>query len=227
MANLNKVYLIGNLTRDPELRQLPSGAAVCSFGMAISRSMTLASGEQREEVCYVEVVAMGRQAEVIHQYIRKGAPLFVEGRLHYEQWDDRETGKKRSRLSVRVERSQFIGSPTSQQQSSQGGYGASPVYGQAPAMNQGTYTAPRQANPPPSFAVPPAPPAYGNPPPAYGNPPPAYGNPPPAYGNPPPAMPVFRPLPDTQGQSAPEQNSAVLPPENSESASEIEDDIPF
>ena len=208
MANLNKVFLIGNLTRDPELRQLPSGSALCSFGMAINRMMTLASGEQREEVCYVDVVAIGRQAEVIHQYVRKGSPLFVEGRLHYEQWDDRETGKKRSRLSVRVERSQFIGSPPSQQQSSQGGYAAAPVYGQpqqAPAMYQGGYSAPpRQASSPPSFA-----------------PPPAYGNPPPAA---PPSMPVFRPLPETR---VPAQNSADETAENSESSSEIVDDIPF
>jgi single-strand DNA-binding protein len=218
MANLNKVFLIGNLTRDPELRQLPSGSALCSFSMAINRTMTLASGEQREEVCYVEVVAIGRQAEVIHQYIRKGSPLFVEGRLHYEQWDDRETGKKRSRLSVRVERSQFIGSPPSQQQSSQGGYAAAPVYGQpqqAPPMYQGDYSAPRPANPPPSFAPPPT---YGNPPPAA---PPAYGNPPPAA---PPSMPVFRPLPETR---TPAQDSAGETAEDSESSSEIVDDIPF
>ena len=196
MANLNKVFLIGNLTRDPELRQLPSGSSLCSFGMAVSRTMTLVSGEKREEVCYVDVVAIGRQAEVIHQYTRKGSPLFVEGRLHYEQWEDRETGKKRSRLSVRVERSQFIGSPPPQQQ----GYTAAPVYGQqqAPATNQVGYSAPRQVGPPP-----------------------AYGNPPPAATSP---MPVFRPLPETQ---APAQNSAGSTPENSESSSEIVDDIPF
>lgn len=212
MANLNKVFLIGNLTRDPELRQLPSGTALCSFSMAVSRTMTLASGEQREEVCYVDVVAMGRQAEVIHQYTRKGTPLFVEGRLHFEQWDDRETGKKRSRLSIRVERCQFLGVPLSQQPSSQGGYGTAPAYGQVPAANS-AYAAPRPASPPPNFAAPSAP--------AYGNPPPAYGNPPSAAT---PSMPVFRPLPETPVS---DRNPAGGPPENSESSSEIVDDIPF
>lgn len=218
MANLNKVFLIGNLTRDPELRQLPSGSALCSFAMAVNRTMTLASGEQREEVCYVEVVAMGRQAEVIHQYTRKGTPLFVEGRLHYEQWDDRETGKKRSRLSVRVERSQFIGAPPSQQQSAQGAYAASPAYAPAPPVNQG-YPAARPVSQPPAFAAPPAPPAYGNPPPAYGNPPPA--------AVPPSGMPVFRPQPETAVQPEPERNPTPAWLGNSESAPEIEDDIPF
>ncbi len=219
MANLNKVFLIGNLTRDPELRQLPSGTAVCSFAMAINRTMTLASGEQREEVCYVDLTAMGRQAEVIHQYIRKGSPLFVEGRLHFEQWDDRETGKKRSRLSVRVERSQFLGSAQSSQQQ---GYGAAPAYGQA-GGGQGGYGAARPASPaaPPSFAPPPS----FTPPPAYGTPPPAYGNPPPAYGGQqkPAPMPAFQPLPETPAQAAP-SNPA---PESPDSAEELVDDIPF
>ncbi len=220
MANLNKVFLIGNLTRDPELRQLPSGSALCSFGMAVNRTMTLASGEQREEVCYVDVVAMGRQAEVIHQYTRKGTPLFVEGRLHYEQWDDRETGKKRSRLSVRVERSQFIGIPPSQQQA-QGGYEATPAYGQAPAANQ-KYGVPtsRPVSPPTNFAAPQAP--------NYGTPQvPAYGSVAPAAAPPPAPMPVFRPLPETPVQPVTERNSAPAPMEIPESTTEIEDDIPF
>ena len=212
MANLNKVFLIGNLTRDPELRQLPSGSALCSFGMAINRTMTLASGEQREEVCYVDLVAIGRQAEVIHQYVRKGAPLFVEGRLHYEQWDDRETGKKRSRLTIRVERSQFLGSGGGGgqqfQQQGQGGYGGAAAYaGQAGTANQGYAAARPNHQAPPSFA----------PPPAYG------GNTPPAYGAPAQSsMPVFKPLPET----APPANQ---PPamENPESTGEVIDDIPF
>lgn len=217
MANLNKVFLIGNLTRDPDLRQLPSGTAVCSFGMAINRTMTLASGEQREEVCYVDLTAMGRQAEVIHQYVRKGSPLFVEGRLHFEQWDDRETGKKRNRLTIRVERSQFLGSPQSSQPQGYGAYGGAPSYGQAAGGNQ-AYGPANQAAP--SFAPPPA---YGNQPPAYGKAAPSYGAPP-AYGGQqsPPPMPAFQPLPEN-----PPPAPAKPTPENPDSNEEIVDDIPF
>jgi single-strand DNA-binding protein len=111
MASLNKVYLYGNLTRDPEQRQLPSGQLLVNMGLAINRSFANARGESREEVCFVDVEAWGRTAEIASSYLRKGSPVFIEGRLRFDQWDDRETGRKRSRLSVTTERLQLMGAP--------------------------------------------------------------------------------------------------------------------
>lgn len=109
MANLNKVHLIGNLTRDPELRTTPGGSTVCEFGLAINRTYKTAAGTQAEETTFVDVTAWGRQGEVVAKYCTKGRPLYVEGRLRFDQWEDRETGKKRSRLSVVLEAFQFLG----------------------------------------------------------------------------------------------------------------------
>lgn len=111
MASFNKVYLMGNLTRDPELRYTPKGMAVSKFSIAVNRKYTTESGEAREEVTYVEIDAWGKQAEVISQYCKKGRPLFVEGRLKLEQWDDKATGAKRSAIKVVLEGFQFIGAP--------------------------------------------------------------------------------------------------------------------
>ena len=107
MANLNRVFLIGNLTRDPELRYIPSGTAVANLGLAVNRRYKDASGNLQEEVCYVTVVLWGRQAETASQYLAKGRPVFVEGRLCYRTWE--QDGKKRSTLEVRGERIQFLG----------------------------------------------------------------------------------------------------------------------
>jgi single-strand DNA-binding protein len=112
MASLNKVLLMGNLTRDPELRYTPGGAAVCTLGVAMNRRYTTARGEDKEEVCFVDVEAWGKWAEACGSYLRKGAPVFIEGRLRYDQWEDRDTGKKRSRLVVTAERGQFLGQPS-------------------------------------------------------------------------------------------------------------------
>jgi len=109
MANLNKVMLIGNLTRDPELRFLPSGTPVCEMGLAVNRTWTDQQGERKEQVCFVDLTAFGRQAETLGQYMRKGRPLFVEGRLDYQSWDGPD-GAKRSKLKVVVENFQFLGS---------------------------------------------------------------------------------------------------------------------
>jgi single-strand DNA-binding protein len=109
MANLNKVFLIGNLTRDPELRYTPSGAAVTEFGLAVSRQFTDSSGERRENTCFVDIQMWGRQAEVANEYLRKGRPLFVEGRLDYSTWEGQD-GQKRSKLRVVAENFQFLGS---------------------------------------------------------------------------------------------------------------------
>jgi len=107
MASLNKVFLIGRLTRDPDLRYIPSGAAVVSFGLATSRVYTTQSGEKKEEVCFVRVVAWGRQAEICNQYLNKGRLIFIEGRLQYRSWETPEGGK-RSTLEIRADRVQFL-----------------------------------------------------------------------------------------------------------------------
>ncbi|MDD2403242.1 MAG: single-stranded DNA-binding protein [Victivallaceae bacterium] len=107
MASLNKVILLGNLTRDPELRYTNSGVAVCEFGLAVNRR----SGDpNRDEVCFVDIVVWDKQAESSGRILQKGAPVLIEGRLQLDQWQDRETGQKRSRLRVVAERVQFIGS---------------------------------------------------------------------------------------------------------------------
>ncbi|NLZ63976.1 MAG: single-stranded DNA-binding protein [Lentisphaerae bacterium] len=198
MASLNKVFLLGNLTRDPELRQLPSGTAICTFALAINRSFTTTSGEPREEVCYVEMTAMGRQGETIAQYMRKGSPLFVEGRLHFEQWEDRETNKRRSRLSVRVERAQFIGAPATPQQT--GGYPQQP--GGYPQQTGGYPQQPGGYPQQPAAGIPGG---YGVPP---------------AVPKAPPAMPAFRPMPS----SAP---PAPADSQDDFATDEPLDDIPF
>lgn len=109
MASFNKVLLMGNLTRDPQLKYLPSQTAVCEFGIAASRKFRTQGGEDREEVCFVDCSAFGRTGEVINQYMQKGRPIFVEGRLKFDSWEDRQGGGKRSKLSVVVDNFQFIG----------------------------------------------------------------------------------------------------------------------
>jgi single-strand DNA-binding protein len=109
MANLNRVLLIGNLTRDPELRVTPKGTATCQFGLAVNRSFKDESGQQRDETTFVDVEAWSRQAETIAKYCTKGRPLFVEGRLRFDQWEDKASGQKRSKLKVVLENFQFLG----------------------------------------------------------------------------------------------------------------------
>src|SRR5271168_5191543 len=109
MANVNKVILIGNLTRDPQLKYLPSQMAVVEFGLATNRKFKAANGEEREDVCFVDCSAFGRTAEVINQYCQKGRPIFIEGRLKFDSWEDKQGGGKRSKLSVVVENFQFLG----------------------------------------------------------------------------------------------------------------------
>ncbi len=110
MASFNKVILIGNLTRDPELRYTPKGTAIAKIGLAVNRTWRSETGEQKEEVTFVDVDAFGKQAEVIGQYLKKGRPLMIEGRLRLDQWDDKQTGQKRSRLGVVLESFQFLDS---------------------------------------------------------------------------------------------------------------------
>ena len=108
-ANFNKVYLMGNLTRDPDMRVTPKGTAICQFGLAVNREWKDESGQKREEVCFVDVEAWGRQGETISKYCGKGRPLFVEGRLKLDQWEDKTSGQKRTKLKVVLEGFQFIG----------------------------------------------------------------------------------------------------------------------
>jgi single-strand DNA-binding protein len=109
MASFNKVILLGNLTRDPEVRYTPKGSAVCDLGIAINRSYTLDSGEKREEVTYVDVVLWSRLAEIAGEYLKKGRPVFIEGRLQLDTWDDKQSGQKRSKLRVIGETMQLLG----------------------------------------------------------------------------------------------------------------------
>lgn len=109
MSSFNKVLLMGNLTRDPQVRTLPSKSLVADFGLACSRRFKTAAGEDREETAFVDCSAFGRQAEVINQFCKKGKPLFVEGRLKFDTWDDKTSGAKRSKLTVVVENFQFVG----------------------------------------------------------------------------------------------------------------------
>ncbi len=108
-ASLNKTFLMGNLTRDVELRYIPSGAAVANFGLAINRTYTNSDGEKTEEVCFVDIVAWNKLAEVASEYLSKGQPIFVEGRLQMDSWEQ-EDGKKRSKLKVVAQNIQFLGS---------------------------------------------------------------------------------------------------------------------
>lgn len=108
MSSFNRVILLGNLTRDPELRYTPKGQAVAKIGMAVNRKYKTDAGEQ-EEVTFIDIDAWGKQAELIGQYLKKGNPLFVEGRLKLEQWDDKNTGQKVSKLKVVMENFQFVG----------------------------------------------------------------------------------------------------------------------
>src|SRR3954454_21319865 len=110
MASFNKVILAGNLTRDPELRYTPKGTAIARIGMAINRTWKTETGETKEEVTFVDIDAFGRQAEVISQYMRKGRPLLVEGRLKLDQWEDKNTHQKQSKLKVILESFSFLDS---------------------------------------------------------------------------------------------------------------------
>lgn len=108
MPNLNRVMLMGTLTRDPEIKYTPKGTAIANLGIAINRTFTT-DNEKREEVAFVDVEAWGRTAEVIGEYFKKGKPIFIEGRLKLDQWDDKQTGKKMSKLRVVADSFEFLG----------------------------------------------------------------------------------------------------------------------
>jgi single-strand DNA-binding protein len=141
MASFNKVIIAGNLTRDPELRYTPKGTAVARIGLAVNRVYTTESGEKKEEVTFIDVDAFGRQAEVIGQYMKKGRPLLVEGRLKLDSWEDKNTKQKQSKLKVVLESFSFI--------DSKGGDGSSGV-AEAPRSSRPAAPAAAAPAPPPS-----------------------------------------------------------------------------
>lgn len=110
MAYLNKVFLIGNLTRDPELRVTPKGTAICQFGLAVNRQFKDESGATRDETTFVDIEAWGKQGELVSKYLTKGSPAMVEGRLKLDQWEDKTSGQKRSKLKVVLDNVQFLSS---------------------------------------------------------------------------------------------------------------------
>jgi single-strand DNA-binding protein len=109
MAYLNKVFLIGNLTRDPELRVTPKGTAICQFGLAVNRQFKDESGQTRDETTFVDIEAWGKQGELVSKYLTKGSPAMVEGRLKLDQWEDKQSGQKRSKLKIVLDNVQFLG----------------------------------------------------------------------------------------------------------------------
>ncbi len=127
MASYNKVILMGNLTRDPEMKYLPSGTAVANFGIAMNERYTdRQTGEQKESACFVDVEAWDRQAEIVNEYLSKGSPVFIEGALKFESWET-EDGTKRSKLKVRLLRFQFIGGRQDEDGAGGGYAGATPA----------------------------------------------------------------------------------------------------
>lgn len=132
MASLNKVMLIGNLTRDPELRYTPSGAAVAELGLAVNREYTK-DGQRVKDVCFIDITTWSATAENCAKYLTKGSPLFVEGRLQMDSWENKQ-GEKRTKLKVVAERVQFLGAPRGERAPS-GAPAASPA-GTAPQPAQ-------------------------------------------------------------------------------------------
>ena len=153
MPSFNKVLLMGNLTRDPQTRFTSGGSGLCQFGMAINRRYTTASGEDREDTCFVDIDVWGKQGESCQSYLHKGSAVFVEGRLRFDQWEDRDSGQRRSRLTVTGERVQFLSSPgrggdfggSSDDQSQQQQAPQEPQQQQQPQQPQ------QQQQPPPPF----------------------------------------------------------------------------
>jgi len=109
MPNLNKVMIMGNLTRDPEIKYTPKGMAIASFGVAVNRVWSNEAGEKQEEVTFIDIEMFGRKAEVVGEYLKKGRPIYVEGRLKLDSWDDKTSGQKKSKLKVIGETFEFLG----------------------------------------------------------------------------------------------------------------------
>jgi single-strand DNA-binding protein len=141
MAYLNKVFLIGNLTRDPELRVTPKGTAICQFGIAVNRQFKDESGATRDETTFVDIEAWGKQGELVAKYLSKGSPAMVEGRLKLDQWEDKTSGQKRSKLKIVLDNVQFLSSRGG------GGGGAAPHAGSEEGEAPGGATPPAGGKP--------------------------------------------------------------------------------
>jgi single-strand DNA-binding protein len=140
MAYLNKVFLIGNLTRDPELRVTPKGTAICQFGLAVNRQFKDESGASRDETTFVDIEAWGKQGELVSKYLSKGSPAMVEGRLKFDSWEDKTSGQKRSKLKVVLDNVQFL--------STRGGGGGGSAGGAESAPAPGGDVSPERHAPP-------------------------------------------------------------------------------
>jgi single-strand DNA-binding protein len=156
MASLNKVMLIGNLTRDPELRVTPKGTAICQFGLAVNRQFKDESGATRDETTFVDIEAWGKQGETVAKFCTKGKPLFVEGRLKLDTWDDKTSGQKRSKMKIVLENFQFLGG----REGGEGG-GASRAAGSS-AGDEGVDQTIERHTPPPRVNTKPTPPPQDN-----------------------------------------------------------------
>jgi single-strand DNA-binding protein len=156
MNGFNKVILAGNLTRDPELRYTPGGMAIAKFGLAVNRKWKDSqSGEMKEDVTFVDIDAFGKQAETIGQYLKKGRPILIEGRLKLDQWDDKQTQQKRSRLGVVLESFNFLdGGNREGGGDFSGGGGGAPAPSARPAARPPTSTQPATEGPPEEDDVP-------------------------------------------------------------------------
>jgi single-strand DNA-binding protein len=135
MANLNKVMLIGNVTRDPEIKYTPKGSAVTDLGIAVNRVFTPEGGERREETTFVDITLWGRQAEIAGEYCKKGRSIYVEGRLQLDSWEDKTSGQKRSKLRVVGENFQLLG-PRPGGGGGSGGGGGDEEYSERPARRE-------------------------------------------------------------------------------------------
>jgi single-strand DNA-binding protein len=133
MASFNKVILAGNLTRDPELRYTPKGTAIARLGIACNRKWKSETGEMKEEVTFVDVDAFGKTAETIGQYLKKGRPILIEGRLRYDTWEDKQSGQKKSKLGVVLENFQFLDSGGARGEGASEAPRPRPASGSAPA----------------------------------------------------------------------------------------------
>ncbi|MBK8475698.1 MAG: single-stranded DNA-binding protein [Opitutaceae bacterium] len=156
MAYLNKVFLIGNLTRDPELRVTPKGTAICSFGLAVNRQFRDESGNSRDETTFVDIEAWGKQGELVSKYLTKGSPCMVEGRLRLDAWEDKATQQKRSKLKVVLDNVQFLSRGPG------GGGGPSGDMG-GDVVSEERSSPPERSAPPPRSTNRPAPPPDSGP----------------------------------------------------------------
>lgn len=138
MASLNKVFLMGNLTRDPELRYSKNGTAICQFGFAVNRRFKAANGTETNDTCFIDIVVWGAQGENVERFLKKGASAFIEGRLQMDQWEDKDSGQRRSKLQVVAETVQFMSPRSGEREESEGSdetRAPKPAWNNAPRPN--------------------------------------------------------------------------------------------